>query len=84
MAKKQPDFEKQMERLQEIVELLEDMDVPLGTNVALYKEGKALAASCMQLLEQARNEVLLCDKETLTTFSTSGSEDEYPDDSTQN
>lgn len=70
MAKKQPDFEKQMERLQEIVELLEDMDVPLSTNVALYKEGKSLASSCIQLLEQARHEVQLCDGEETTEFPT--------------
>lgn len=75
MAKKQPDFEKQMERLQEIVELLEDMDVPLSTNVALYKEGKALASSCMQLLEEAKNEVRLCDKQVLTAFSLHGEEE---------
>lgn len=65
-----------MERLQEIVEQLENMDVPLSTNVALYKEGKTLAASCLHLLEEAKNEVRLCDKETLAPFALSNTGDE--------
>lgn len=76
MAKKEPNFEKQMERLQQIVDLLEDMDTPLSTNVALYKEGKTLAASCMQLLEQARHDVLQCDERGMTPFSIDTDDDE--------
>ena len=78
MAKKQPNFEKQMERLQEIVEQLENMDIPLSANVALYKEGKTLAASCSQLLEEAKNEVRLCDKDTTTSFSLHSNDGDAP------
>lgn len=78
MAKKQPNFEKQMERLQEIVEQLENMDIPLSANVALYKEGKNLAASCSQLLEEAKNEVRLCDKDTTTSFSLHSNDSDGP------
>lgn len=61
MSKKtRPNFEKQMERLSAIVRELEDADLPLERNVALYKEGKSLAQSCRILLEEARNEILLC------------------------
>jgi exodeoxyribonuclease VII small subunit len=49
-----------MERLSAIVRELEDADLPLERNVALYKEGKSLVQSCRILLEEARNEVLLC------------------------
>lgn len=84
MAKKQPDFEKQMERLQEIVEQLENMDVPLSTNVTLYKEGKNLAASCIQLLEEAKNEVRLCDQETITPFSSNAHNEEDHNDVEEN
>jgi exodeoxyribonuclease VII small subunit len=52
-----------MERLAAIVRELEEADLPLERNVALYKEGKALARSCQVLLEEARNEILLCSGE---------------------
>ena len=69
MAKKQsPGFEEQLERLQAIVAELEGMDLPLEKNVDLYKEGRRLAKSCKALLEQARHEVLLCDKDAMTEF----------------
>ena len=69
MAKKQsPGFEEQLERLQVIVAELEGMDLPLEKNVALYKEGRRLAKSCKALLEQARHEVLLCDRDELVEF----------------
>ncbi len=64
MAKQSPqDFETRMRRLQEIVQELERGELPLERNVALYKEGRALARSCGALLEHARHEVLLCDAE---------------------
>lgn len=71
MAKKRPEsFETQMQRLQNIVQELERNDLPLEQNVALYKEGRALAQSCKELLEQARHEILLCnDDGSETPFS---------------
>ena len=69
MAKKQsPGFEEQLERLQAIVAELEGVDLPLEKNVALYKEGRRLAKSCKVLLEQARHEVLLCDRDGVVDF----------------
>lgn len=68
MAKKHsPGFEEQMQRLQDIVQELERGDLPLERNVALYKEGRALARSCGELLEKARHEILLCDAEGAET-----------------
>jgi exodeoxyribonuclease VII small subunit len=52
-------FEQQMQRLQDIVQELERADLPLERNVALYKEGRALARSCKELLERARHEITL-------------------------
>ena len=63
MVKKTPDFEKQMQRLQAVVQELERADLPLEQNVALYKEGRALAKSCQTLLEQAKNEIRLCSED---------------------
>ena len=60
MTKKQSNsFEQQMQRLQDIVQELERADLPLERNVALYKEGRALARSCKELLERARHEITL-------------------------
>lgn len=62
MPKKQlSGFEEQMHRLDEIVQELEQGDPNLECNVALYKEGRALARSCAELLERARHEISLCD-----------------------
>lgn len=67
MAKK-PDFEKQMQRLAAVVQELEQSDITLERNVALYKEGRTLAASCRKLLEEAKYEILLCDEEGRREF----------------
>ncbi len=64
MAKKQTGgFEQQMLRLQEIVQELERADLPLERNVALYKEGQALARSCKDLLARAQHEIRLSGEE---------------------
>ena len=62
-GKTRPDFEQQMERLAAVVRELEEEDLSLERNVALYKEGRTLVKSCRILLEEARNEVLLCSGE---------------------
>ena len=70
MAKKNTStFEQQMQRLQAIVQELERADLPLEQNVALYKEGRALAASCKALLANAQNEIRLCGEEGSEEFS---------------
>ena len=64
MAKKPiASFEGKMQRLQTIVQELERADLPLEENVSLYKEGRALARSCREMLEKARHEIRLCDEE---------------------
>ncbi len=70
MAKKDAQsFEAQMQRLQDIVKELEQPDLSLERNVALYKEGRKLAQSCKGLLENARAEILLCTDEGAVPFS---------------
>ena len=44
MARKKQTFDEAMERLEEIVEQLEQEEVSLETAVSLYKEGLSLAA----------------------------------------
>lgn len=56
-SKKPARFEEAMTRLQEIVDALEDGEVPLEKGIALYKEGAALARFCREQLEKARHEI---------------------------
>ena len=53
MAKKKLSFEEAMERIEAIVEQLEQEEAPLETVVALYKEGLGLSAYCMEKLTAA-------------------------------
>lgn len=63
MAKKKLTFEEAMERLEEIVEQLEQEEAPLETAVSLYKEGLALSAQCKEKLAAAEGEIILLRKE---------------------
>jgi Exonuclease VII small subunit len=76
MAKKKDgNFEENMQRLQEIVQELERAELSLEKNVTLYKEGRALVASCKGMLDKARHEINLSDgEEGDTPFSLSQDE----------
>lgn len=49
----QPDFEAALARLEEIVERLDDGNLPLADALALFKEGTSLAKRCRGLLSAA-------------------------------
>ncbi len=57
MARKKKTYEEAAERLEEIVEKLENSDVSLEESINLYKEGMELTLLCRQKLEAARQEV---------------------------
>lgn len=63
-----PKFEKQMERLQKVVEDLEKGGLPLEKSVLLYKEGQALAAACREQIEKARHDVTVRDASGVIPF----------------
>ena len=46
MAKKEQPFEASMDRLQEIVSLLEENDIPLDEAINLFEEGLKLVKEC--------------------------------------
>lgn len=50
-------FEESLGRLEEVVRLLEDGDLPLERALDLYAEGVALARYCHSLLERAEQQV---------------------------
>jgi len=56
-AKRKPSFEEALTRLEAIVEQLDDGELPLERSLALFKEGRALAARCREMLEQAERDV---------------------------
>lgn len=57
MAKKQT-FEQSMQRLEEIVRLLEKGDAPLDESLHLFEEGAKLAASLHTQLDKAEQKVM--------------------------
>ena len=52
-------FEQAMQRLEEIVSLLEDGKAPLNESVALFEEGTKLSAYLSQLLDTAEQKVTM-------------------------
>ena len=58
MDKKTLSFEQSMQRLEEIVRLLERGDVPLEESLALFEEGSGLIAQCSKLLDNAEQKVI--------------------------
>lgn len=56
-TKKELDFEKALERLEEIVNLLESGDAPLDKSLSLFEEGVKLVKLCNEKLEIAESTV---------------------------
>lgn len=52
-------FEQAMQRLEEIVSLLEDGKAPLDESMALFEEGTKLSAYLSQLLDTAEQKVTM-------------------------
>ncbi|XPV75846.1 MAG: exodeoxyribonuclease VII small subunit [Desulfovibrio sp.] len=68
-------FEERLERLEGIVEQLEQGDIELEKGVALFKEGLQQTKACGRLLEKARNEVKVLSDGLLKEFD-AGNESE--------
>ena len=60
--KKEPTFEENMIRLEEIVALLERGDAKLQDSLALFEEGTKLVSACSVMLEQAEQQVVKLQK----------------------
>ncbi len=50
-------FEESLRRLEKIVELLDDGNIPLAESLALFQEGTKLAGICKSLLAEAEDQV---------------------------
>ncbi len=62
----QKGFEELMAELKEIVESLEDKDLPLEKAISMFEEGMKISKRCSELLNQAekRVKILLRDQDT--------------------
>ena len=69
MAKEKVSFEQAMERLEEIVALLESGSEPLDSSMKLFEEGTKLAEFCRKTLEKAEQKV--------TMLTEAGKEEEH-------
>ena len=58
MSAKKATFEQQLQRLEEIVALLEKGDVPLADSLSLFEEGTKLISACTRQLDQAEQQVV--------------------------
>ncbi len=55
-------FEKSLDRLQEIIKILEGGEVELSQSLDLYKEAVELSVDCKKQLEKAKLEVEIIEK----------------------
>ncbi|MDY3868077.1 MAG: exodeoxyribonuclease VII small subunit [Pyramidobacter sp.] len=63
------EFSKKMERLEEILRTMERAALPLEDTLALYEEGKKIAAECREFLRQAEGKVSILEQDgTLRDF----------------
>ena len=57
-TKQELSFEQSMQRLEQIVRLLEKGDAPLEDAMKLFEEGTVLAARCDKLLDSAEKKIV--------------------------
>lgn len=58
MAEKKKTFEQSLERLEEIVRLLERGEAPLAESLGLFEEGAGLIRACETYLSEAEQKVV--------------------------
>lgn len=57
MSKKNPTFEENMQRIEQIVHTIEQGDIPLNESLKLFQEGTDLVRKCQELLDNAELQV---------------------------
>lgn len=76
MSPKNPSFEENMQRLEQIVRAMERGDVALEESLKLFQEGTALVRSCGKLLDEAELQV----KKIMTDESGAPVEEDFADE----
>ena len=72
----EPNFEQSLARLEQIVETLDDGNLPLEKSLALFKEGTKLARACRELLAEAEVQVKDALRDVESTRASAEDEDE--------
>ena len=62
-------FEKALEKLEKIVDELEEGDMPLDTSLKKYEEGVKLAGVCHEKLNKAKQKIELLSKNKSGKFT---------------
>ena len=75
MSEETGQYEKQIARLEEVIELLEKGEAPLEQGIALFKEGSELARACRKQLQEAKNKVQVYSRGMLEDFEENGIEE---------
>ncbi|MGK7911172.1 MAG: exodeoxyribonuclease VII small subunit [Synechococcus sp.] len=75
-TRKQPPFEDQLARLEEITSLLEHGSIPLADLLVLYEEGMQLTEQCREFLETAEQKVTEIQTKALNSSASATVEDE--------
>ena len=57
MSQKNPTFEENMQRLEQIVRAMERGDVPLEESLKLFQEGTELVRKCGKILDEAQLQI---------------------------
>ena len=57
MSQKNPTFEENIQRLEQIVRAMERGDVPLEESLKLFQEGTELVRKCGKILDEAQLQV---------------------------
>lgn len=57
MSQRNPSFEENMQRLEQIVRAMERGEVPLEESLKLFQEGTELVRTCGKLLDEAKLQV---------------------------
>ena len=72
-------FDASMKKLEEIVEKMENADLPLEESIKLFEEGIKLSKSCQNALKIAEVKIqkLMKDGETLEDFATGEENSEH-------
>ena len=74
--KKQPDLEKSLTELEEIVELLEEGDIPLEEALKQFEKGVKLSRDCQTALQAAEQRVQVLMDGELQDFATDAASDD--------
>ena len=72
----EPNFEQSLARLEQIVEALDDGNLPLEKSLALFKEGTKLARACRELLAEAEVQVKDALRDVESTRASAEDEDD--------